>query len=59
MTRGGKRKGAGRKKSGKQTAFFWLTTETLDLLSEMVPDEERSAFVDKLIQNRLNRMRKK
>jgi hypothetical protein len=49
------RKRAGRPKSGKETVWFWIRTETADLLRELFPSRERSAFVDDVIRRELEK----
>lgn len=52
---GGKRKGSGRKPTGKESVYFWMGTETMELLRELVPNEKRSRFVDGVIRTALKR----
>ena len=49
------RKRAGRPKSGKEAVWFWIRTETADLLRELFPSRERSAFVDDVIRRELEK----
>lgn len=46
MVAGGKRKGAGRPESGKDTVWFRFQDETIRLLRDLVPAYERSAYVE-------------
>jgi hypothetical protein len=45
----------GRPKSGKGAVWFWIRTETADLLRELFPSRERSAFVDHVIRRELEK----
>ena len=49
------RKKAGRPKSGKEAVWFWIRTDTANLLRELFPSRERSAFVDEVIRRELER----
>jgi hypothetical protein len=55
MTSEGVRKRVGRPKSGKEAVWFWIRTETADLLRELFPSRKRSAFVDDLIRRELEK----
>jgi hypothetical protein len=55
MTSGAVRKRVGRPKSGKQAVWFWIRTETADLLRKLLPSRERSAFVDEVIRRELEK----
>lgn len=59
MASGGKRKGAGRKPTGKESVYFWLGSETMELLRELVPSEERGSFVEEFIRRELLRRKKR
>jgi hypothetical protein len=50
-----KRKRAGRPKSGKEAVWFWIRTETANVLRELFPSPERSAFVDDVIRRELEK----
>ena len=45
----------GRPKSGKEAVWFWIRTETANLLRELFPSRERSAFVDDVIRRELEK----
>jgi hypothetical protein len=45
----------GRPKSGKEAVWFWIRRETADLLRELFPSRERSAFVDDVIRRELEK----
>jgi hypothetical protein len=49
------RKRVGRPKSGKEPVWFWIRTETANLLRELFPSPERSAFVDDVIRRELKK----
>lgn len=49
------RKRAGRPKSGKEAVWFWIRTETANLLRELFASRERSAFVDDVIRRELEK----
>jgi hypothetical protein len=49
------RKRVGRPKSGKEAVWFWIRTETANLLREVLPSRERSAFVDDVIRRELEK----
>lgn len=55
---GGKRKGAGRPSSNKENTFFWISTETIELLRQLIPADERSPFVEGAIRTALKRKAK-
>jgi hypothetical protein len=45
----------GRPKSGKEAVWFWIRTETANLLRELFPSRERSTFVDDVIRRELEK----
>ena len=49
------RRRVGRPKSGKEAVWFWIRTETANLLRELFPSPERSAFVDDVIRRELEK----
>ena len=53
------RKRVGGPKSGKEAVWFWIRTETANLLRELFPSPERSAFVDDVIRRELEKTEKK
>jgi hypothetical protein len=55
MAVGEQRKRVGRPKSGKEAVWFWIPTETANLLRELFPSRERSAFVDDVIRRELEK----
>jgi hypothetical protein len=59
MSRGGARKGAGRKATGSKTilAGFSLSSETLARLDIAIPRGQRSKFVEAAIIKKLGRLR--
>lgn len=56
-TRGGARKGAGRKPTGSKTAkeSFSISLETISELEQAIPSGKRSGFVDAAILEKLKR----
>ena len=52
------RRRVGRPKSGKEAVWFWIRTETANLLRELFPSRERSAFVDEVIRRELEKVGK-